>query len=373
MSESNNGETASAASASSSSEKISPIKIPPSGVPIAPGTPGTPGTMPGPSPVPQTPTTQPPPPGAAANAFETDLPPELLQQGWRKFWSRRESRPYFFNRATGDTMWEMPPIHHVSSHTPHSPHSPQTSPHTPSPDQQQHQQQPPHQGFGRVSDPLGINGPPQQQQHHHNPPPPQHNNGPQKRRPSEESGGGPGGGGGPPPAKRFIVAGPWDLEIPTNVILFERKPTMLPHPHPEVEVVRAAYVNKLRTSLQEMCHSREGERVSNLDFLPHWIGIILALASAHNSFTYFNRSIVAGIDAPKDSFNRWLLERKTIDRGMDPVLPSDCIPEISMSMYREIMNDVPMKLVKPKFTVRRVGLVKLLAFTKERRTQYSSS
>ena len=262
MSESNNGETASAASASSSSEKISPIKIPPSGVPIAPGTPGTPGTMPGPSPVPQTPTTQPPPPGAAANAFETDLPPELLQQGWRKFWSRRESRPYFFNRATGDTMWEMPPIHHVSSHSPHSPHSPQTSPHTPSPDQQQQQQQQPHQGFGRVSDPLGINGPPQQQQHPHNPPPPQHNNGPQKRRPSEESGGGP-GGGGPPPAKRFIVAGPWDLEIPTNVILFERKPTMLPHPHPEVEVVRAAYVNKLRTSLQEMCHSREGERVLN--------------------------------------------------------------------------------------------------------------
>ena len=61
--------------------------------------------------------------------------------------------------------------------------------------------------------------------------------------------------------------------------------------------------------------------------------------------------ILAGIDAPRDSFNRWLLERKTIDRGMDPVLPSDCIPEISMSMYREIMNDVPMKLVKPKFTV----------------------
>ena len=77
---------------------------------------------------------------------------------------------------------------------------------------------------------------------------------------------------------------------------------------------------------------------------------------------------MAGIDAPKDSFNRWLLERKTIDRGMDPVLPSDCIPEISMSMYREIMNDVPMKLVKPKFTVRRVSLIKLLAFTREPNT-----
>lgn len=39
-----------------------------------------------------------------------------------------------------------------------------------------------------------------------------------------------------------------------------------------------------------------------------------------------------------------------IDQGSDPVLPSFCIPEISMSMYREIMNDIPMKLVKPKYT-----------------------
>jgi hypothetical protein len=65
-------------------------------------------------------------------------------------------------------------------------------------------------------------------------------------------------------------------------------------------------------------------------------------------------SFFSGIDAPKDSFNRWLLERKTIDQGLDPVLPSYCFPEISMSMYREIMNDIPMKLVKPKFT----GIVK---------------
>ena len=57
-----------------------------------------------------------------------------------------------------------------------------------------------------------------------------------------------------------------------------------------------------------------------------------------------------GIDCPKESFNRWLLERKVIDQGKDPVLPSYCFPEISMSMYREIMNDIPMKLVKPKFT-----------------------
>jgi len=57
-----------------------------------------------------------------------------------------------------------------------------------------------------------------------------------------------------------------------------------------------------------------------------------------------------GIDAPKESFNRWLLERKTVDGGQDPLLPSQCTPEISESMYREIMNDIPMKLVKPKFT-----------------------
>merc|ERR1719411_1791949 len=114
--------------------------------------------------------------------------------------------------------------------------------------------------------------------------------------------------------KKLILAGPWDLEIPTNVILFERQPSMLTHPHPEIELMRFGYVMKLRQSYQEMCHSREG------------------------------------IDAPKDSFNRWLLERKVIDQGKDPLLPSYCFPEISMSMYREIMNDLPMKLVKPKFT-----------------------
>lgn len=32
------------------------------------------------------------------------------------------------------------------------------------------------------------------------------------------------------------------------------------------------------------------------------------------------------------------------------MLPSQCTPEISQSMYREIMNDIPVKLVKPKFT-----------------------
>jgi len=59
-------------------------------------------------------------------------------------------------------------------------------------------------------------------------------------------------------SKRFTVSGPWDLEVPTNVILYERQPIMLPHPHPDVEVLRYQLVMKLRQTFQEMCHSREG-------------------------------------------------------------------------------------------------------------------
>jgi len=259
---------------------IQPLKMPAPGLlPVAPGTPGTPGSGPGPLPVPQTPAGAPPP---GHPQFEVDLPPELLQQGWRKYWSRRENRPYFFNRATGETLWEMPEM--------------------------------PGAGFERNSDPLGINTPPPQAQA---PPPPQHPH-PQhhhphqmqpqqgiKRRVSEEMG---------PGAKKFIVSGPWDLEIPTNVILYEKSPSLLPHPHPEVELLRFQLMMGLRKSYQEMCHSREG------------------------------------IDAPKESFNRWLLERKVIDQGKDTLFPSYCFPEVSMAMYREIMNDIPMKLVRPKYT-----------------------
>ena len=252
-----------------------PLKImpttPAAGTPVvgAPATPVTPGTAPPPNVITPAPPGQ---PASPVSAFETDLPPELLTQGWRKFWSRRENRPYFFNRVTGETLWEMPPTGGGGA--------------APTPSGSANQ-------FN--SDPLGINAPQSPALH------------PQlKRRPSEELPGG-------PAAKKIIVNGPWDLELPTNVIIYERQPDIKPHPHPEVELLRYQYVMKLRQSIQEMCHSREG------------------------------------IDAPKESFNRWLLERKVIDQGADPVLPSYCFPEISMSMYREIMNDIPMKLVKPKY------------------------
>lgn len=129
-----------------------------------------------------------------------------------------------------------------------------------------------------------------------------------KRRPSEDAQG--------PALKRFILAGPWDLEVCSNVIIVERPPQLYPHPHPEIEAMRAAYTIRLIKTYEDLCHRREN------------------------------------IKSPRESFMRWLMERKVVEgsRGIDPLLPSNCHPEISPSMYREIMNDIPLKIVKPKFT-----------------------
>lgn len=217
---------------------------------------------PGSSPAQATPQTPQGPPVANSH-FADDLHPELLQQGWRKYWSKRENRPYFWNKLSGESMWELPLIKRE---------------------------------FDPITDPLGIGS--------LNSPNPTSNV--SKRRASEENG---------PPAKKFVLAGPWDLEVPTNVVIYERPPTICPHPHPEIEAFRFTLASKLRQCYQELCHTRES------------------------------------IDAPKDSFNRWLMERKVNDQGgSDPLLPSHCFPEISKSMYDEIMNDIPIKLGQPKFT-----------------------
>ncbi|RZC40392.1 phosphorylated CTD-interacting factor 1 [Asbolus verrucosus] len=209
------------------------------------------------------------PQGAPINPgnLEYDLPFELTQQGWRKFWSKRENRPYFWNKLTGESLWEMPVA------------KPQ---------------------FDPITDPLGICAPPPSLPIPPAPLPVV------KRRASEDMNG--------PQAKKFVLAGPWDLDVPTNVIILERSPCSYMHSHPEVEAYRCSLLAKLRQCYQELCHSRES------------------------------------IDAPKDSFNRWMMERKVIDSGHDPLLPSNCYPEISLSMYKEIMNDIPIKLVRPKFT-----------------------
>lgn len=54
-------------------------------------------------------------PGSLGQDPAHDLPPELLNQGWRKFFSKRENRFYFFNKVTNESLWEMPPMPGSSS------------------------------------------------------------------------------------------------------------------------------------------------------------------------------------------------------------------------------------------------------------------
>uniref|UniRef100_A0A3P8PWD4 mRNA (2'-O-methyladenosine-N(6)-)-methyltransferase n=1 Tax=Astatotilapia calliptera TaxID=8154 RepID=A0A3P8PWD4_ASTCA len=246
-------------------------------------------------------------PSTASKAPE--LPDELVQAGWSKCWSRRENRPYYFNRFTNQSLWEVPVLgqHDV------------------------------------ISDPLGLNAAPAEGGDSNL------GNGQRKRRSSEEQGGGPNSfkrvepttpispstpgvkpwssapedkqaqsatpttpSPAPAPYRPAVIY--WDLDVQTNAVIREQAPAShhLP-PHPEIELQRAQLVTKLRQHYHELCHQREG------------------------------------IDPPRESFNRWLLERKVIDKGHDPLLPSDCDPVISPSMFREVMNDIPIRLSRIKY------------------------
>ncbi|OCT62783.1 mRNA (2'-O-methyladenosine-N(6)-)-methyltransferase [Xenopus laevis] len=239
----------------------------------------------------------------------TDLPDELVQAGWEKCWSKRESRLYYFNRFTNQSLWEMPVLgqHDV------------------------------------ISDPLGLNAAPDPVEGAM--PETPKDTRPPKRRISEDLSTG-------EPVKKLkteptpvtpgaVPSSPifpgvsmdekqlsallkttdvyWDLDIQSNVVVKPVPPShLLPPPsqclppHPEVELLRSQLVLKLRQHYRELCQQREG------------------------------------IDPPRESFNRWMLERKVLDRGPDPLLPSDCDPAVSPSMFREIMNDVPIRLSRIK-------------------------
>uniref|UniRef100_A0A3B4V3Z9 mRNA (2'-O-methyladenosine-N(6)-)-methyltransferase n=1 Tax=Seriola dumerili TaxID=41447 RepID=A0A3B4V3Z9_SERDU len=220
-----------------------------------------------------------PPLSPSTTSKPPELPDELVQAGWAKCWSRRENRPYYFNRFTNQSLWEVPVLgqHDV------------------------------------ISDPLGLNAAPAEGGDSNL------GNGQRKRRSSEEQ------VAGPNSVKRakvktflklFIVVVLsiyWDLDIQTNAVIREHRPASHLPPHPEIEMQRAQLVTKLRQHYHELCHQREG------------------------------------IDPPRESFNRWLLERKVIDKGHDPLLPSDCDPIISPSMFREVMNDIPIRLSRIKY------------------------
>uniref|UniRef100_A0A0P4W9F1 WW domain-containing protein n=1 Tax=Scylla olivacea TaxID=85551 RepID=A0A0P4W9F1_SCYOL len=93
------------------------------------------------TPAPQTPIGG--PPGGGPGVQETDLPPEMLAVGWRKFWSKREQRVYFWNRSTGESLWDMPGP--AQSHG--------------QPPGQVGSGHHPHPNYDPISDPLGIQNP----------------------------------------------------------------------------------------------------------------------------------------------------------------------------------------------------------------------
>ena len=37
-----------------------------------------------------------------------------------------------------------------------------------------------------------------------------------------------------------------------------------------------------------------------------------------------------------------------MDKGCDALLPSDCPQPLSQAMFREVMNDIPVRLVRPR-------------------------
>uniref|UniRef100_A0A4W3J3U8 mRNA (2'-O-methyladenosine-N(6)-)-methyltransferase n=1 Tax=Callorhinchus milii TaxID=7868 RepID=A0A4W3J3U8_CALMI len=204
---------------------------------------------------------------------------ELVQAGWAKCWSRRENRPYYFNKFTNQSLWELPV-------------------------------------FGQhdvISDPLGLNATMESNEGEATA-----DNGLRKRRHSEENQQQSANSFKKPRVSKCVNLGLgrdvyWDLDIPTNVVIKESAPIEALSPHPEVELLRAQLTVKLRQHYQELCQQREG------------------------------------IEPPRDSFNRWLLERKVIDKGKDLLLPSDCDPIVSPSMFREVMNDIPIRLSRIKY------------------------
>jgi len=77
---------------------LSPLSVPSPGPVPSPGTtmmsPRTPGML--------SPTT------SGGHDLVHDLPADLLHAGWRRFWSQREAREYFYNKVTRESRWEMP-------------------------------------------------------------------------------------------------------------------------------------------------------------------------------------------------------------------------------------------------------------------------
>lgn len=221
--------------------------------------------------------------GAAAD--DEELTSELIAKGWRKCFSRRENRYYYFNHHTNKSLWEYPK-------------------------------------YDQFSDPLGINSDdlPMTPITPTTPvtTPPSFNlsaKAGEKRSLSEMDPLNGAGSASKKPTPFVAMVCPWDIDCQTNVVVFERGLYNRLHPNPEIEQQRCALAFRLRSQFGDICHSR---------------GIT---------------------EVTKEAFNRWLMERKVVDRGTDELLMSNCFPEMSRVLYYEILNNIPIRLTRPKYTV----------------------
>ena len=44
------------------------------------------------------------------NPHVYDLPPALIEKGWRKWWSQRLNRHYYYNKFSNESVWDEPSI-----------------------------------------------------------------------------------------------------------------------------------------------------------------------------------------------------------------------------------------------------------------------
>jgi phosphorylated CTD-interacting factor 1 len=252
------------------------------------------------------------PPNGFSAPTDEELPLELVQQGWHKYFSKRENRFYYFNSTTSQSLWDLPQYDPLTDPLGIATDEPVPPPPTILP-------------IAVPNSPASANG----------------TTVAREKRSSEAladlsghvsasaSKRVPTGASPPhtshlplPSATLPMIAAPfpqgapapWDLETAPNVVILERGPFIRLHPTPELEQLRCSLAFRLRGQFVDLCHSR------------------------------------SHIEAPKEAFNRWLVERKVVDRGMDPLLPSNCFPEISRPLYHEIMNNIPIRLVRPKCT-----------------------
>lgn len=165
----------------------------------------------------------------------------------------------------------------------------------------------------------------------------------------------------------------------------QRAPSEVLSPHPEVELLRSQLILKLRQHYRELCQQREGKfllgspylssqscstvgffllvyvclvlvicfcddytlcDVAGCELIRQNSNVMILIKVCGRLFIILIRPFFCaspGIDPPRESFNRWMLERKVVDKGTDPLLPSDCEPVVSPSMFREIMNDIPIR------------------------------